>query len=51
MHRNVCGVSLVEDCGYTVFDKSTITCLGLGPIHDDDKHPILKSLSLLRHEL
>ncbi|RZK38493.1 MAG: hypothetical protein EOO61_07905 [Hymenobacter sp.] len=29
------GATLVEDCGYTVFDKPTITGVGLGPIHSD----------------
>ena len=51
LHADRCGVSLVEDCGYTIFDKPTITCLGLGPIDDDDKLDILRSLELLRHEL
>ena len=26
------GATLVEDCAYTVFDKPTITCVGLGPV-------------------
>ncbi len=29
------GATLVEDCGYTVFDTPTITGVGLGPIPSD----------------
>jgi peptidyl-tRNA hydrolase len=29
---SVCGVALIEDRAHTVYDKPTITCLGLGPI-------------------
>ena len=29
------GATLVEDCGYTVFDEPTITAVGLGPILSD----------------
>jgi peptidyl-tRNA hydrolase len=29
------GATLVEDCGYTVFDEPTITAVGLGPIPSD----------------
>lgn len=34
-YENVCGVSLVTDAGFTVFDKPTTTCLGIGPIRDE----------------
>ena len=34
-YRNICGVSLVEDAGFTVFKEPTVTCLGLGPISED----------------
>lgn len=32
----VCGTSLITDRGLTVFDKPTITALGLGPIAAED---------------
>jgi peptidyl-tRNA hydrolase len=35
MFRPHMGATLVEDCGYTVFSKPTITCVGLGPIQSD----------------
>lgn len=31
-HAGVCGRTLVKDAGFTVFDKPTISCVGLGPI-------------------
>lgn len=31
-YRSICGVSLVEDAGKTVFAGPTIVCLGLGPV-------------------
>lgn len=34
-YRNVCGVSLVKDAGFTVFSEPTVTCLGIGPISED----------------
>jgi peptidyl-tRNA hydrolase len=46
-----CGVSLVEDCGYTIFKEPTITCLGIGPLDDDAKPDMLKKIPLLRHAL
>jgi peptidyl-tRNA hydrolase len=45
-YKDKCGVSLVEDCGYTIFEQPTITCLGIGPIEDDQKCEILKNLPL-----
>jgi peptidyl-tRNA hydrolase len=33
----ICGVSLVRDAGFTVFKEPTITCLGIGPIADEDR--------------
>lgn len=47
-YRDKCGVSLVTDAGFTVFDQPTVTCLGLGPIHEDDIGDDLKGLKLLR---
>ena len=46
-YRGKCGVSLVTDAGFTVFKEPTITCLGIGPIKEDDIGEDLKSLKLL----
>ena len=43
-YRRLCGVSLVKDAGKTVFSHPTVTCLGLGPIHEEDVGLDLKSL-------
>lgn len=52
LYEDYMGVSLVEDCGYTVFSESTITALGLGPINDEFlEGSLLKSLPLLGNEI
>ena len=43
----VCGVSLVTDAGLTCFDGPTTTCLGIGPIADDQVGDDLKALKVL----
>lgn len=46
------GATLVEDCGYTVFDKPTITAVGLGPIPSDwTKGTRLGDLDTLGNEI
>lgn len=45
-YRDVCGISLVTDAGFTVFDKPTTTCLGIGPIYADRIKDDLKSLKV-----
>ena len=45
-YRGKAGVTLVEDCGYTVVEPGTITCAGIGPLRDEDKGEDLKSLRL-----
>lgn len=46
------GATLVEDCGYTVFDKPTITAVGLGPIASDwTKGTCLGDLDTLKNEI
>jgi peptidyl-tRNA hydrolase len=45
-YKNVCGVSLVKDAGFTVFNEPTVTCLGLGPIREDLIGEDLKALKL-----
>ena len=51
MYKPICGVTLVEDCGYTIFTEPTITAVGIGPIRDEDKCAWLRNMELLRHEL
>lgn len=41
------GSTIVEDCGFTVFPKPIVTCVGLGPLRDEDIDDRLKSLKLL----
>lgn len=43
-YKDVCGTSLVTDAGFTVFDEPTTTCLGLGPISEDNIGDDIKSL-------
>lgn len=46
-YKDICGVSLVKDAGFTVFTEPTVTCLGLGPIGEDKIGEDLKGLKLL----
>lgn len=46
-YRDICGVSLVTDAGFTVFAEPTTTCLGLGPIFERDIGDDLKGLRTL----
>ena len=43
-YKLVCGTSLVTDAGFTVFQEPTTTCLGLGPISEDNVGDDLKAL-------
>lgn len=43
-YKNVCGTSLVTDAGFTVFEEPTTTCLGLGPISEDNIGDDLKAI-------
>ena len=45
-YRPVCGVSLVTDAGLTCFSEPTTTCLGIGPIRDEDIGEDLKCLKV-----
>lgn len=45
-YKDVCGTSLVTDAGLTVFDEPTTTCLGLGPISEDNIGDDIKSLKV-----
>ena len=43
-YKNVCGTALVTDAGFTVFTEPTTTCLGIGPIREDNIGDDLKAL-------
>lgn len=47
-YKDICGVALIKDAGFTVFEEPTITCLGIGPISEDNIGEDIKSLPLLR---
>jgi len=46
-HASICGTSLVQDAGLTVFDGPTITCAGIGPIDPDKRSDALKACKVL----
>lgn len=46
-YKDICGTSLVTDAGFTVFKEPTTTCLGLGPISEDNIGEDIKSLKTL----
>lgn len=46
-YRAICGASMVVDAGLTCFDGPTTTCLGIGPITDDQVGDDLKALRVL----
>ena len=43
-YLTVCGTALVTDAGFTVFTEPTTTCLGIGPIREDNIGDDLKAL-------
>jgi len=43
-YKDICGTSLVTDAGFTVFNEPTTTCLGLGPINEDNIGEDLKAI-------
>ena len=47
-YQSITGVTLVEDCGYTIFEPGTltVTCAGIGPLYDADKGDDLRNLEL-----
>jgi len=46
------GATIVDDCGYTVFDCTTTTAVGLGPIDDEFlQGSELKALETLKNEI
>ena len=45
-YEGVCATKLVTDKGFTVFKEPTTTCLGIGPINEDQIGDDLKELKL-----
>jgi peptidyl-tRNA hydrolase len=43
-YKSICGTSLVTDAGFTVFEEPTTTCLGLGPILEENIGEDLQAL-------
>lgn len=43
-YKDVCGTSLVTDAGFTVFTEPTTTCLGIGPIGENNIGDDIKAL-------
>ena len=43
-YKDICGTSLVTDAGFTVFNEPTTTCLGLGPIAEENIGDDIKAL-------
>lgn len=46
-YKNLCGCTKVVDCGFTVFKEPTLTCVGIGPIYDEDVDNDIKQLKVL----
>lgn len=46
-YTEMCGTTKVIDAGFTVFDKPTLTCVGIGPISIDLIQEDLKFLATL----
>lgn len=47
-YAETCGVSLVLDAALTVFDHPTVTCLGIGPIREEDIGENLRALKVFQ---
>jgi peptidyl-tRNA hydrolase len=45
-YKDICGTSLVTDAGFTVFKEPTTTCLGIGPISEENIGDDIKSLKV-----
>lgn len=46
-YKDICGTTVVVDAGFTVFSQPTLTCVGIGPIAEEDIQSNIKSLKLL----
>jgi peptidyl-tRNA hydrolase len=47
-YRLIAGVALITDAARTVFKEPTLTCLGVGPIHEVDRDADLRDLKPLK---
>ena len=45
-YAGICGTTVVVDAGFTVFSEPTLTCVGIGPIAEDQIQEDLKALKL-----
>jgi peptidyl-tRNA hydrolase len=45
-YKDICGTSLVTDAGFTVFNEPTTTCLGIGPISEENIGDDIKNLKV-----
>lgn len=46
-YKEICGVSLVTDAAFTVFNEPTTVCLGVGPIPNELITDTIKNLKVL----
>ncbi len=46
-YANICGVTKVVDAGFTVFNEPTFTCIGIGPVSQEECEDVLKGLKVL----
>jgi len=47
-YQDICGITMVKDAGFTVFDEPTITAIGIGPILESQIGDDLKGIKLLK---
>lgn len=45
-YKGFTGTTIVEDCGYTVVEPGTMTCIGIGPLRDEEKGDDLRACRL-----
>ena len=44
-YEDICGVALITDAAHTVFKEPTTTCIGIGPIRESQRDPVLAGLN------
>lgn len=45
-YKGFTGTTRVIDCGYTVVEPDTMTCIGIGPLRDEERGNDIRSLPL-----
>lgn len=45
-YKGFTGVTIVKDAGYTVVEPGTMTCIGIGPLRDEEKGDDIRALPL-----